>query len=216
MRAWPLFDLAVATPELRLRLPRDEELDTLAARAAGRVIGPEQAAWMGPWAQLPSPAFERNFVQYHWAQRGNWTPAAWSLQLGIFPAGEAAPAGVMGVEATEFAHTRTATTGSWLLPEWRGRGLGKAARAAMLTLLFDGLGARRARSAAHPDNAASHGVSRALGYREDGTETIASGAGDVEHTRLVLPRAAWTPRGDHAITGLDACRGLFGLDQTGP
>lgn len=216
MRAWPLFDLAVTTPELTLRLPRDDELEALAAQAAGRVVDPDQAAWMGPWTQLPSPAFERNFVQYHWAQRGGWTPEAWSLQLGIVPAGEAAPVGVMGVEADEFAIRRSAMTGSWLLPERRGRGLGKAARAALLTLLFDGLGAREARSEAHADNAASHGVSRALGYREDGTGTFHSGAGDVTHTRLVLPRDAWTPRPGHAIAGLDACRELFGLDQTGP
>jgi hypothetical protein len=85
-RAWPLFDVV------------------------------EQATFMGPWTQLPSPDFEREFVQYHWAQRAQWTPARWSLQLGIYPAGERAPAGIMGVDAEEFGRSGSATTGSWLRP----------------------------------------------------------------------------------------------------
>ena len=85
-------------------------------------------------------------MQYHWAQRANWSAERWSLDLGIYPAGHDAPVGAMSMIAGDFARLRSAETGSWLLPEWRGQGLGREAREAMLHLLFEGLGAREARS----------------------------------------------------------------------
>jgi RimJ/RimL family protein N-acetyltransferase len=140
--AWPLFALRVTTPRLTLRLPPEADLLPLAEQAAGRVVTPEQAGFMGPWTQIPSPEFERSFMQYHWAQRANWTPERWSLDLGIYPAGHDAPVGAMSMIAGDFARLRSAETGSWLLPDWRGQGLGREAREAMLHLLFEGLGAR--------------------------------------------------------------------------
>ena len=110
----------------------------------------EQAGFMGPWTQIPSPEFERSFMQYHWAQRANWSAERWSLDLGIYPAGHDAPVGAMSMIAGDFARMRSAETGSWLLPEWRGQGLGREAREAMLHLLFEGLGAREARSSRAP------------------------------------------------------------------
>ena len=113
-----------------------------------------------------------------------------------------APVGAMSMVAGDFARMRSAETGSWLLPEWRGRGLGREAREAMLHLLFEGLGAREARSSAHPDNAPSHAVSRALGYRTDGTLPHARGrrrAGDGDppppHPRALAPADRRRARG---------------------
>jgi RimJ/RimL family protein N-acetyltransferase len=227
--AWPLFALRVTTPRLTLRLPPEAELLPLAEQAAGRVVTPEQAGFMGPWTQIPSPEFERSFMQYHWAQRASWSAERWSLDLGIYPAGHDAPVGVMGVVAEDFARRRSAETGSWLLLEWRGQGLGREAREAMLHLLFEGLGAREARSTAHPDNAPSNAVSRALGYRPDGTEPFSAGGdehrvapapeagagaqspGPVTATRLLLTREHWRRRTDVVLAGLEECKPLFGL-----
>jgi len=213
-KAWPLFNLCVTTPRLTLQLPHDVELLTLAEKAAERVLPREQAGFMGRWTQLRSPEFERSFMQFHWGLRANWTPARWSLELGIYPDGHDEPVGMMGAGASDFERLHSATTGSWLLPEWRGRGLGKEARAAVLHLLFDGLGAREARSGAHPDNAASNAVSRELGYHCDGTEPMLTGAEEaVTVTRLLLPREDWLPRRRSDITccGVESCRSMFGL-----
>ena len=46
-------------------------------------------------------------------------------------------------------------------------------RGAVLALAFDGLGAESATTEAFVDNPASAGVSRALGYRPNGTGSIA-------------------------------------------
>jgi RimJ/RimL family protein N-acetyltransferase len=211
--AWPLFDLVVATPRLTLRLPREDELLGLAGRAAGRVLPEHEAGFMGAWTQLPSPEFERAFMQFHWRMRASWTPQSWGLDLGVYPRDGDEPVGIMGAQASAFAQTRSVTTGSWLLPEWRGRGLGRESRAAILHLLFDGLGAREARSAAHPDNAASNAVSSSLGYRADGTDTLVAGGGEaVTVTRLVLRRDKWLAqrRGDIELSGLETCAAMFG------
>lgn len=213
-KAWPLFGLGVATPRLTLELPHDTHLLTLAEQAAERVLPREPAGFMGPWTQLPSPEFERSFMQFHWGLRANWTPARWSLELGIYPDGHDEPVGMIGAKARDFARLRSATTGSWLLPEWRGRGLGKEARAAVLHLLFDALGAREARSGAHPDNTASNAVSRSLGYHRDGTESMSTGAEEaVTVIRLLLLREVWLSRrrSDITCSGLESCRSMFGL-----
>ena len=59
-------------------------------------------------------------------------------------------------------------TGSWLGREYQGRGLGKEMRAAVLGFAFDGLDALVAETSAFLDNGPSNGVSRALGYEENG------------------------------------------------
>ena len=211
--AWPLFDLVVRPPQVTLRLPREDELLALAGHAAGRVLPEHEAGFMGPWTQVPSPEFERSFVQFHWGLRASWTPEHWSLVLGVYPDAREGPVGMMGADATAFAQTRSATTGAWLLPDWRGRGLGRESRAAILHLLFDGLGAREARSAAHPDNGPSNAVSRSLGYRADGTETVLAGGGEaVTVVRLALSREEWLVRrrDDIELSGIGSCLAMFG------
>ena len=78
---WPLFDLRVRTPTLVLRLPTDEDLVTLAALAQAGIHEPDEMPFGYPWSILPSPAFERGFVQYHWSLRANWKPDDWGLDL---------------------------------------------------------------------------------------------------------------------------------------
>jgi RimJ/RimL family protein N-acetyltransferase len=169
---------------------------------------------MTAWTQLPSPQFQRNLMQFHWRQRAEWTPARWWLALGIYPAGEDDPVG--GVDATteEFALTRAASSGWWLLRERRGMGLGREALAALAQLIFEGLGARELRAIVHPDNAASLGAARAAGFATDGTEPSIGGDGEVyDAARVLLRRDAWMERRrtDIAIDGLHACRELFGV-----
>jgi RimJ/RimL family protein N-acetyltransferase len=204
---WPLFDLRVTTPRVTLRLGREDELLALAERAAGNVLTHAQATFMGAWTQLESPRFEREFMQFHWRLRADWRPDSWELALGVFADGELL--GSMDAKTRDFPILRSAVTGSWLLPEARGRGLGREMRAAMVQLLFT-LGANEVRSGAHPDNAASLAVSRALGYTDDGTQMMLAGLGEpVEVRRMRLRREAWTPREDIEISGLDST--VFGL-----
>jgi RimJ/RimL family protein N-acetyltransferase len=85
-------------------------------------------------------------------------------------------------------------------------------RGAVLAFAFYGLGAQRAETEAFLDNGASNGVSRSLGYVEDGLGSLAPRGEPLPTQRWLMTEAAWRsrPRPPVVIEGLEACRGLFG------
>ncbi len=208
---WPLFDLRIRTERLVLRLPTDDDLVDLEAIARAGIHPADEMPFAVPWSTLPSPEFERGFVQYHWLQRATWSATRWELVLGVEFEGRMI--GSQGIEANDFATVRTVATGSWLGTPYQGRGIGKEMRAAVLTLAFEHLGAEIATTQANVDNAASNAISRGLGYRENGFGRLAPG-GIVKETRLYrMTREDWDGRRRPrvAVEGVAACRDLFGL-----
>ena len=118
------------------------------------------------WSTLPSPAFERGFLQHHWRARGAWSPDDWFLNLMVElggPADRLPVARCGGLRDPPHGGDRIVARAR----QFQGRGFGKEMRAAVLGLAFDGLGARVAETSAFLDNAASNGVSRALGYERE-------------------------------------------------
>ena len=107
---------------------------------------------------------------------------------------------------------RTVDTGSWITRDWQGWGLGKEMREAVLAFAFDGLGARVATSEAFLDNAASNGVSRSVGYEDNGRGALAPQGVSRETQRFRMTEEGWRsrPRPPIEIEGLDACREMFG------
>jgi hypothetical protein len=186
---WPLFDLRLRTPHLELRLPNDDELLELARVARAGIVDAERTVFLMPWHKLPSPAFERQFLLHWWAERGRWSPTAWSLVL----------------------------SGSWLGREFQGQGLGTEARGAMLALAFDGLGADAAESGYIEGNAASARVSEKLGYRVTGDEVFAiEGKRELE-IKVRCTRESWQRElVPVRIEGLEPCLKLFGIGKLSP
>ena len=209
--AWPLFALRLRTERLVLRLPTDEDLIALLAVAKAGIHPPGEMPFGVAWSTFPSPAFERNFMQHHWQMRGSWSPANWVLNL--MTELDGVPVGSQTIEATDFEVSRTVATGSWLGREFQGAGYGKEMRAAVLGFAFDGLGARFAETTAFLDNAASNGVSRSLGYEENGRGLLAPEgiARETQRFRMTLDGWRSRPRPPLAIEGLDASRAMFGL-----
>jgi RimJ/RimL family protein N-acetyltransferase len=210
-RHWPLFDLRLRTERLELRLPTDDDLDELVGVAARGVHGPDEMPFLFPWTLQPQPQLGRSFVQFHWTQRATWSPHEWKLEMGVFHDGSAI--GAQGLMATAFDVSRTVRSGSWLGLEHHGHGFGTEMRLAVLSLAFDHLGAVRAESGYLDGNDASMGVSRSIGYRDDGTRIqVVDGRRRVEQ-RVVLDLDAWraVPRPHVEVTGLDRCRDLFGI-----
>ncbi len=212
---WPLYDLRVTTPRLVLRLPAEAELAGLAAVARAGVHDGDEMPFAVPWTALPSPEFEWGFVRFHWRTRGEWSPDHWGLELAAFLDGVVI--GAQGLYADEFARLRTVRSGSWLGREHQGRGLGKEMRVAILALAFDGLGAEVAETQAFADNAASIGVSRAVGYQENGVGRMAPQGVARDTIRFRLTRERWlrerAARGfPHVgIDGLEPSLPLFGI-----
>jgi RimJ/RimL family protein N-acetyltransferase len=86
-------------------------------------------------------------------------------------------------------------------------------RAAVLHLAFEGLGAERAVTSAFADNSRSLGVTRALGYTENGWFVDDREGKPAKHLRFVLERADWEKqrRNDIEVVGLKPCLRLLGL-----
>jgi RimJ/RimL family protein N-acetyltransferase len=209
---WPLFDLRIRSERLVLRLPAEAELVELAELARSGIHPPDEMPFAVGWSALPSPAFERGFIQYHWRTRAEWTPDAWTLDLLVEHDGR--PIGVQGIGAQRFRVMRTVSTGSWLGRANQGRGFGKEMRGAILAFAFEGLGAEIAETEAFNDNAASNAVSRGVGYEPNGIGRLAPEgvAKDTVRYRMTRERWAGRPRPRIAIEGLDRCRDLFGID----
>jgi RimJ/RimL family protein N-acetyltransferase len=207
---WPLFDLRLRTERLELRPPTDDELLAVIALAARGIHPPEEMPFAIPWTDLTGPAFERGMLQHYWRTRANLGPEDWYVDFGAWRGGELV--GVQGLGARGFRTLRTVHTGSWVGRAHQRQGLGREMREAVLHLAFEGLGAEVATSQAFADNVASERVSRAVGYREDGSDRRAPRGVARELRRFRLDRADWTarPRAPLAVEGLEACRPLLG------
>jgi RimJ/RimL family protein N-acetyltransferase len=212
---WPLFDLRVRTARLELHLPTDGEIIALAAVARAGIHGEDEMPFAVPWSTLPSPDFEWGFVRHHWRARGTWEASDWILELGVFVEGE--PVGMQALFASSFSRLLTVRSGSWLGRASQGRGIGREMRIAMLTLAFDGLGAEVAETEAFTDNAASIGVSRSVGYEDNGIGRLAPGGEPRDMVRFRMTRARWQEvRAERAfpevaIDGLEGCLPLLGV-----
>ena len=207
---WPLYDLTLRTGRLELRLPNEDEIAALCAVAAAGIHPPGEMPFGVAWSTKPSPRFEREFIQWHWLQRAEWTPAVWSLELAVFLDGR--PIGSQALAARGFGTFHAVNTGSWLGQADQGQGLGKEMRGAVLALAFEGLGAEVATTEAFLDNPASAGVSRSLGYLPNGLGSIAPEGVARETERYRMTRAQWQGRDrpSVAIEGLAACLDMFG------
>ncbi len=207
----PAFGLEVRTPRLTLRFADDADALALAELGARGVHDPDARPFLVQWTSVPSPHLERNTLQFLWRCRGTLLDgSAWHLPLAAVVDGEVV--GIQGVGGDAWSVTRTVTTGSWLGRAHQGRGIGREMRAAILHLAFDGFGAARALTGAFADNAASLGVTRALGYRPCGERWRDRDGEPARELRFVLDRADWEPhrRDDVEVVGAEAVAACFG------
>ncbi|MFD7670632.1 GNAT family N-acetyltransferase [Streptomyces anulatus] len=204
LRHWPLYGLRLRTPRLELRLPGLGLLDELASVAAHGVHDPDRMPFNVPWTDGTPDEVGRAVLQHLLGTVAGWSVQDWTLSLAVLHEGK-----VIG----RFGVRRQAETGSWLGLPYQGQGFGTEMRAAALHLAFAGLGARYAVSAAMTDNPRSLGVSRRLGYLDDGLETEVVRGAPVTLRRLRLDRARWEAHRnvDVTVEGLDACRAEFGV-----
>jgi RimJ/RimL family protein N-acetyltransferase len=204
---WPLFDLKLRCREVDLRPLREDDLPYLASVLPADV-GHDPRLELFP--DLTSAENERRlFWQSYWRALGSWSPSSWTLHFAVACAGELV--GVQTLEGDNFPQVRTVDSASWLVPSVRGRGVGVAMRAAVLGLAFGRLGAVAAITSATVANAASLGVSRRLGYTDNGVGLIleTGGVAQLRHLRLTADR--WAFGDEVEVTGFEPCRRWFGI-----
>lgn len=209
-RDWPLLGLVLRCGATRLRAVREADLPDLADLQPDDV---ELDPAVERFAGHDDAAHRRRLVhRAHWHALGSWSPSSWTLLLAVEHDGILV--GVQALEGEDFAIARTVDSFSWLATSARGRGTGVAMRQAVLGLAFDHLGAAAAVSSARPANHSSLGVSRRLGYRDNGTSVAASGGRSLELTHLRLAREDWEASGlgrDVVVEGVEPCLPWFGL-----
>ena len=204
---WPLRGLVLRTPRLELRPDDDEGLVELAALADAGVHPEGEMPFVVPWTR--SPDRSRSVLQHQWQCRAELTAEDWRVNFLVRVDGTVV--GTQGIAGRSFAVLREVRTGSWLGKAHQGNGYGTEMRAAVLAFAFDHLGVRTARSSAFIDNARSHGVSRRLGYRVDGTELVVrEGASTTDVWLLLDPESFVRPDWKLQVEGLEPCLELLG------
>ncbi|MCU1596222.1 MAG: hypothetical protein JWO12_3614 [Frankiales bacterium] len=192
---WPAHGLVLRTPSLVLRGMSERDAEALAA------VVPEDVEHDPSFPDLTSG---QKVLRQYWRAVATWTTDSWELPFVVLR--DDLPIGLQALEGKDFRARRTVDTASWLVPSARGRGNGKQMRSAVLSLAFEHLGAAVAVSEAWEDNASSLGVSRALGYRDNGVDVHAGGR---RMQRLLLER--WEPPFPVQVEGLEGCFVLLGL-----
>lgn len=207
-----MFDIRLTARDLELRHLTEADLPSLAAIVPEDV---EQDPSSTTYAGL-SETRNRGVVthQDYWRMLGRWRPESWALSFGVFRDGELV--GFQGLEGDDFAVLRTVDSSSFLSPAVRGQGVGKLMRAAVLGLAFGPLEARFAVTSAWTDNHASLGVSRALGYADNGITAHRRGKGAGEMAHMRLTRESWMAsrwQDEVTVSGAEQCLAYFGLDE---
>jgi len=206
---WPLFDLRIRHLDVLLRPVREADLPHLCA-----ILPPDAGHDPRP-ALFESQTLLENerrlLCMGYWKSLGTWDPASWELHLAVIVDDEIV--GMQTLEGENFPALRTVDSASWLVPAARGRGIGVRMRTGALGFAFESLGATAAISSATLANGASLGVSRRIGYADNGLSRIVDTGGDVvtlQNFRLTADR--WTSP-EVSVTGFEPCRPWFGLDR---
>lgn len=209
---YPPFDITVTTPRLRLLGATDERLERLVPVVREGVVADDELPFDDPISFYEaSPEREWRWTKAIWRGRARTEPSWWRLYFVVEVHGELV--GMQDLIAEDFPTYRGVSTFSWLASTARGRGLGREMRVAILHLAFAGFGASEAQSEAFLDNDASNGVSRSLGYEENGTTWATRRGTPCELRRWKLSRATWEAvrRPDIELAGVEACLSFLGI-----
>ena len=122
-RYWPLFDLRLSTPDLRLRPLTEADLAPIADLLPEDV---EQDPGLASY-DFGDPRVARGIVfhQAYWRAFGTWRPEAWRLSF-VVRTTDGEILGVQELEGNDFPVLRTVDSSSFLVTAARGRGLGMA------------------------------------------------------------------------------------------
>jgi len=210
--ALPLLGLRITAGPVELRGVTDDLLGPLTQLAIDGIHDPDFMPFYTPWSLAPAQDMPRSMAQFHWGARSRFSVEHWSADLAVFYDGEVV--GSQGISTTDYLVTRTGETGSWLSRRFQGHGIGTAMRQVMCAFAFDCLDAEFITSGAYQDNQASLGVSRKVGYTENGTARHNRMGNPATLIRLLLEPRNFV-RYEHPLTveGLPEFRRSIGLDS---
>jgi RimJ/RimL family protein N-acetyltransferase len=208
---WPLFGVQMKMGDVSLSPVSEADLPVLA-----RMLPPD-AEQDPASSMLDGLSIDENrrriLLQSYWRSWASWAVESWYIFFRVTAGGRLV--GLQTLEAEHFPMLRTVDSSSWLVPEARGKGIGLAMRTAILALAFDHLRGDAAVTSAREDNLASIGVSRHLGYEDNGTSKSLSPSGPCILRHMILHRDSWLSSGHGTaveVRGLGACASWFGVE----
>ena len=201
----------VANTHLLLRPTTEADLLAVAATLSADIASNPQLPRFPGLDESTSRAVSAH--QSYWQSVGNWSVDNWRLDF-VVVVGERI-VGVQSLEGEDFPVLRTVDSASHLARDIPGSRLGQAGSARCVGAHL-ALSGSVAITSAWQHNAASLGVSRALGYKPNGESRHRSDAGQGVETmvHLRLSRADWEATGQAVsieISGFERCRPLFGV-----
>jgi RimJ/RimL family protein N-acetyltransferase len=211
---WAPFGLRVRCGSLELRAIFDDDIPAIVDLVVAGIHDPAVMPFTIPWTDAPREELPANTAAFFWSQRASFSPSAWSLELVARWNGEIV--GVQGLSTVDYPVLRSAETGSWLGRRFQGQGIGTLMRQAICTLAFDHLQADQLTSAAYTDNPASLGVSRKIGYVDNGTFREQRRPSEVAWSRkLLLTRDTFIrPTAEVDVEGVAPLLAAIGLSPT--
>lgn len=186
VRVWPLFGLVLTTPRLVLTPVRDEHVPGVVDAALAGIHDPARMPFSIPWTDASPEVLTTETAKYLWGLRASVSVSDWTINFAVLHEGRVI--GLQDLAASSFGVLRRVRSGSWLTRSAHGQGFGTEMRAAVLQFAFDHLGATSAVSEAVHWNQPSLGVSRRLGYRDNGSTLVEARSGETEELQHVLLR----------------------------
>jgi RimJ/RimL family protein N-acetyltransferase len=207
------LDVRVSTPRIELVGATDDLLGELQhVVRAGRAVS-DPAPFDDPMSlyEEDPDVRVRKWLQGVWRGRGSVTADFWRLHFVVLVQGR--PVGMQDLIGDQFGTYGSVVSFSWLDSDLRRQGYGTEMRHAILHLAFEGLGASEAATEAFQDNPGSNGVSRSVGYRENGVlwATRRGEPGLMQRWRIT--RQGWEGhrRSDIELRGSAECKEVLGL-----
>lgn len=211
---FPPFGLELRCGEVVLAGTRPEHIPDLIEVVRDGILDPAlPQPFLVDWTGKPNQELMR--WQHFWRKCGTFTPDSWTLMLSVVLDGRA----IGYQEAVNdggFLQTRCLETGSWLGLKYQGRGIGTRIRQMAAMFCFDYLGAQELTSSYIDGNVKSSGVSRRLGYVDNGTCRLPDGDGYRVGRHVILtPDALVRPTDQLEVTGVEPFRSFIGLGEEG-
>ncbi|MFD1338922.1 GNAT family N-acetyltransferase [Microbacterium lemovicicum] len=203
----------VTTPRIELAGATDDLLGEL-----------QHVVWEGKATADPAPYDDpmslyeadpdvrvRKWLQGVWRGRGSVTSDFWRVHFVVLVDGRAV--GMQDLIGDQFGTYGTVASFSWLSSDMRRQGVGTEMRQAILHFAFEGVGATEATTEAFLDNSGSNGVSRSVGYEENGVgwATRRGEPGLMQRWRLTRQDWMRRRRDDIDLHGMAECRESLGL-----
>ncbi|GAA1391554.1 GNAT family protein [Luteococcus peritonei] len=209
---YPPFGLHLGCGPLELRHVREADVPAIVELIRSGIYEPAELPFLNRWAELEGERLARNTLQFYYDCFASSRAEAWHLVLAVRHEGRLV--GVQDMSAKDFAVVRSIETGSWLAREHQGRGIGRLMRQAVCAFGFDVLGAVEMTSGYFEGNRRSQGVSRAVGYRPNGSRRSLHPDGDVarvEHRVVLHPEDLVRPPHPVEVSGEGALLRFLGL-----